>query len=311
MDIAFASNFITSVGDPTGQLKAIAEAGFRHVHWCHHWNSDFQYCRDEIIQIGKWLKEFGLTLTDIHGSAGSEKDWSSPEEYQRKAGVELVLNRILMLDALGGSGVVVMHIPWYRTVTTPEQRRVIDACYAAVQKSIEELLPYCEKYNVCIAVENTVCDTFETISGLLNQFPEKYVGLTYDSGHGNGHDRWTYDPPRPGDGLDQLEKWKHRLKAMHLHDNDSSSDAHRELFSGTIDWARLAKIIGTSSYFEPGRDGSVRPISLEVLMQNTPYYDKNLQHQPVEKIREFLADSYERAQKFALMVQAERIDQSN
>lgn len=307
MEVAFASNFMASTGDPVPQLKAIAEAGFTHVHWCHHWNTDFLYGKDEIAQISAWLKEFGLILTDIHGSEGKEKSWYSPVEYQRKAGVELVLNRIQMLDALGGSGVVVMHIPWYRTVTTREQRPPIDACYAAVCKSLDELMPYCEKYDVCIAVENTVCDTFETISGILEQYPEKYAGMTYDSGHGNVHDRWTYDPPRPGDGLDQLEKWKHRLKAMHLHDNDSTGDAHRELFSGTVDWARLANIIGSSSYFEPGRDGTVRPVSLEVLMNNTPFYDKELKEQPESKVREFLQDSYERSQRFALLVQAERI----
>ena len=306
IDLAFASNFMESSGSPVFQLKMIAEAGFTHVHWCHHWNTDFLYGKHELEQCRIWLKEMGLILTDIHGSEGKEKSWSSPVEYQRKAGVELVLNRLQMMDALGGSGVVVMHIPWYRTVTTQEQRPPIDACYDAVCRSLDELMPYCEKYNCPIAVENTVCDTFETIAGILSRYPEKLVGLTYDSGHGNGHDRWTYDPPRPGDGLDRLEKWKHRLKAMHLHDNDSFSDAHRELFAGNIDWARLAKIIGTSSYFEPGRDGTVRPISLEVLMPNTPFYDKTLKEQPEPKVREFLSDSFKRGQKFAEMVQTYR-----
>ena len=306
MDVAFASNFLESTGSPVFQLEKIAEAGFTHVHWCHHWNTDFLYGKYEIEQCRKWLKDIGLILTDIHGSEGKEKSWYSPVEYQRKAGVELVLNRLQMMDALGGSGVVVMHIPWYRTVTTPEQRPPIDACYDAVCRSLDELMPYCEKYNCPIAVENTVCDTFETIAGILSRYPEKLVGLTYDSGHGNGEDRWTYDPPRPGDGLDQLEKWKHRLKAMHLHDNDGTSDYHRELFAGNIDWQRLAKLIAESTYFEPGRDGSLRPISLEVLMPNTPFYDKTLKEQPEPKVREFLSDSFKRGQKFAEMVQTYR-----
>ena len=306
MDVAFATNFIASTGNPVFQLEKIAEAGFTHVHWCHHWNTDFLYGKYEIEQCRKWLKDIGLILTDIHGSEGKEKSWYSPVEYQRKAGVELVLNRLQMMDALGGSGVVVMHIPWYRTVTTPEQRPPIDACYDAVCRSLDELMPYCEKYNCPIAVENTVCDTFETIAGILSRYPEKLVGLTYDSGHGNGEDRWTYDPPRPGDGLDQLEKWKHRLKAMHLHDNDGTSDYHRELFAGNIDWQRLAKLIAESTYFEPGRDGSLRPISLEVLMPNTPFYDKTLKEQPEPKVREFLSDSFKRGQKFAEMVQTYR-----
>ena len=104
MDVAFATNFLESTGSPVFQLKMIAEAGFTHVHWCHHWNTDFLYGKYEIEQCSKWLKEFGLRLTDIHGSDGQEKSWYSPVEYQRKAGVELVLNRLQMMDAMGGSG---------------------------------------------------------------------------------------------------------------------------------------------------------------------------------------------------------------
>ena len=103
MDVAFATNFIASTGSPVFQLEKIAEAGFTHVHWCHHWNTDFLYGKHEIEQCRKWLKDIGLILTDIHGSEGQEKSWYSPVEYQRKAGVELVLNRIQMLDALGAA----------------------------------------------------------------------------------------------------------------------------------------------------------------------------------------------------------------
>ena len=308
MDIALDTNFVLSTGSPERYLKLLSEAGFTHLHWCHHWNTDFLYSKYEIAKCAEWLKTYGLKLLDIHGSEGKEKNWASLEEYERKAGVELVLNRVEMFAELQGSGSVVMHIPWYRTVTTEEQRKVITSHHEALKRSLDELMPVLEKNQVRIAVENTVCDTFETIADLLNTYPEEYLGFTYDSGHGNVGDRWTFDPPHPGEGLDHLEKWKHRLQAVHLHDNDGLSDSHRPPFTGTVDWERLAKIIAGSSYVKPGKDGSIRPMSYEVLIQQTSYWNPELkpEEQPENKLREFLAETYTRCEKFSRMVTADR-----
>ena len=78
-----------------------------------------------------------------------------------------------------------------------------------------------------------------------------YVGLCYDSGHGN----------LAGDGLDQLERFKDRLITVHLHDNDGTGDQHRLPFTGMVDWPRLARLMAQSSY----RKG----VTLEVGMRNT------------------------------------------
>ena len=77
-------------GNPSPYLRRIADAGFTHIHWCHHWNTDFVYSRPEIEQIGRWLDEYGLKLLDLHASVGPEKNWYSTNEWERQAGVELV-----------------------------------------------------------------------------------------------------------------------------------------------------------------------------------------------------------------------------
>ena len=308
MDIAINTDFVQGTGSPEFYLKLLSEAGFTHLHWCHQWNTDFLYSKHEIAQYAKWLKTYGLKLLDVHGTDGKEKCWYSPVEYERKAGVELVINRIRLFTELEGSGSVMMHIPWYRTVTTEEQRPPITERYEALKRSMDELMPVLEENKVRIAVENTVCDTFETISGLMEEYPAEYVGITYDSGHGNIGDRWTFDPPHPGEGLDNLDKWKHRLQALHLHDNDGQDDLHQPPFMGTVDWERLTKIIAESSYFEPGRDGSIRPASFELSIRQTPYWNPDLkpEEQPEEKVRAFLADAYTRCEKVSSMILANR-----
>jgi sugar phosphate isomerase/epimerase len=106
--LSITTDYFNDSGNPAPYLRRIAEAGFSHIHWCHHWRSDFLYSDAEIDQISKWLQEFGLQLNDLHGSEGMEKSWVSAQEYRRLAGVELVKNRIYMAAKLGGD-VVIMH----------------------------------------------------------------------------------------------------------------------------------------------------------------------------------------------------------
>jgi hypothetical protein len=76
---------VVDKGNPSPYLRRIADAGFTHIHWCHHWNTDFVYSRSETEQIGRWLDEFSLKLLDLHASVGPEKNWSSANEWERQA----------------------------------------------------------------------------------------------------------------------------------------------------------------------------------------------------------------------------------
>ena len=286
MDIAINTDFLGGTGSPEPRLKAIAEAGFTHLHWCHQWNTDFLYSRSELDQYSKWLRGFGLQLLDIHGSAGQEKCWFSTEEYRRQAGVELVLNRIIMLHELGGTGSLMMHAPALRNNMPEVDPKSVRAQYDSLKRSLDELLPVLEKYSVRIAIENLRNDTFELIAETMRDYPEKYLGITYDSGHGNIAE---------GKGLARLEPLKNRLQALHLHDNDGSGDQHQAPFYGTVDWKRLVKIIAGSSY-------KGRPLSFELSLRRSPFYERELElNQKPETVRAFLNDAYDRCEKVVKM----------
>ncbi len=285
MDIAINTDFLEGTRSPEARLKAISEAGFTHLHWCHQWNSDFFYSTSELKQYAKWFQDFGLQLLDIHGSAGQEKCWYSTVEYERQAGVELVINRIIMLHELGGTGSLMMHIPAFADREGFDRGAVLPR-FEAVKRSLDELIPVLEKYSVRIAVENGFSDTFETIGMLMKDYPGKYVGITYDSGHGNIAE---------GKGMDRLEPYKDRLQALHLNDNDSSGDQHQPPFFGTVDWERMVKLLAESSY-------KGRPLSFELAMRNTPFYEKELElNQKTENIRAFLADAHDRCERVVRM----------
>lgn len=229
--LSVTTDYEADTGCPAVHLERIAAAGFTHVHWCHHWNTDFLYSSAEIGAIAGWLSDLGLSVTDMHGSAGREKEWCSTVDYCRLSGVELVANRLAMAEALG-TDVVVMHLPDLHA--SPDA-----SAWAAVWRTLDALHPAAEAHGVRIAIENgSTVESFEAIGAVLDRCPPDYVGLCYDSGHGN----------MLGTGLEWLERFADRLIAVHLHDNDGSGDQHRIPFDGSVDWPRLAGIVAHSSY---------------------------------------------------------------
>ena len=289
MKLAINTDYCGGVGNPVPRLKAIAEAGFTHLHWCHHWNTDFFYTAPELRAIKQAIQDFGLTLLDIHGSDGQEKCWYSTDETVRQAGVLLVRNRMEMFAELGGIGSLMMHIPAWRSNWTAEQvaQNQVEARTEALYRSLEELFPYCEKYNCPIAVENHASDTFEAINRLMKKYDTKWLGITYDSGHGN---------IREGRGLELLEPVKDRLMALHLNDNDHSGDLHQPAFYGNVDWQKVAELIDASGYQR-------EMLSFELSMRYTPFMNQDLHivDQTLEAQKAFLKDAYERGCKVARM----------
>jgi len=264
--LSMTTDYRAGTGCPEPYLRRIAEAGYTHLHWCHQWDTDFLYAEPEVEQIAEWLGEFGLELLDLHGSAGKEKAWGSAREYERLAGVELVANRLGMCARLGGE-VIIMHLPggaW-------------DEFGPRVRRSLDELRPVAAEVGVRIALEHGGShQSFDDIECVLEAYGPEYVGLCYDSGHGNLF----------AEGLSRLDAIRDRLISVHLHDNDGLGDQHRLLFTGTVDWPRLARILARSSYD--------KPVSMELSMRNEPY----------ENETEFLTRGFETGAQFAEMIAA-------
>ncbi len=232
MMLSITADYVTSRGCPEPYLRRIAEAGFTHVHWAYHWHTDFLYSPWEIERIERWLREFGLQILDLHASTGVEKCFYSPREYEHRAGVELVKNRLEMAARLGAE-VVILHVP-----ALPAVEPARETLRRQVRKSLDALAPVARAGNVRIALENLFPDNFPHLRELFQAYGPDYIGLCYDSGHGL----------ITGNGLENLAQWKDRLISVHLHDNDGSSDQHNLLFSGGVDWPRLAELMAASAY---------------------------------------------------------------
>ena len=245
MCLSINTDIFSSQGNPFPILKQIAEKGFKSIQWIHHWNTDFFYNKSEIKEIKSRLNEYGLILNDLHATIGVEKRWFSETEYQRKAGVELVKNRIEMTVELGGD-VIVLH-----PFITPDPK-LYDIHFKQGNKSLNELKEFCLNTGVKIALENlTFMQTFTTIEKYFDNFKDDFLGFCWDTGHSN-----NLGP----EAIDYAEKFtSERLIALHINDNmGDGRDLHGIPFSGTADWEKITKIISKSSYSEK------KPLTFEV-----------------------------------------------
>ncbi len=283
---SITSDYVISEGNPEPYLRRIAEAGFTHIHWCHHWHTDFVYQEPEMAQIQAWFQEFGLQLNDVHGSDGVEKAWASSVEYQRRAGVELVKNRMELAHRLGAD-VVIMH------VFEPEEPEARPRFWEQIRRTLDDLAPFARERGVRLALENlprlrsdasdppTAQDVeynFGALSRLFQEYGPDYVGMCFDSGHAHiGQDQ-----------LDQVAALADRIIALHLHDNDGAGDQHRIPFTGTLDWERVTEIVARSPY--------AKPISQEVVIH----------HSGIQDERTFLRETLEAGKRLAEMVQEKR-----
>jgi sugar phosphate isomerase/epimerase len=247
MKLSVTTDYVTGLGDPLPYLERIAEAGFTHVHWCHEWNTDYLYSDQDISGIGSQLEKLGLELLDLHASVGIERSWVSSDQEARRAGIDLVRNRMAMARRLG-SDVIVMHPPFAADN---------ENCQAVRQRwlaSLEELQADSVRTGVRIALENGNQRGLQETEIAFDLHGSDYLGLCFDSGHANLH------------GAELLERHPDRLLVLHLHDNDGTADQHRIPFTGTVDWEKVIGLIAGSSYD--------KCISLEVSMSNSPIKDE-------------------------------------
>lgn len=237
-------------------LAKIAGAGFTHIHWCHEWDGDYIYSPYEMDQIREWMELYGLKAKALHATKGSardinlrephyRKDYTSDWEYNRRAGVDLIKNRVDLAAVLGASEIVLhLYVPCQAIRQRPAEK---ENFYACVCRSMDELMPYCLRKNIKICLENLFDMPgeymLEAWDRLFAKYPPEFLGLCYDTGHANmiWHDR----------SPEILDAYANRLFAVHLHDNNGRDDQHQIPGEGSISWEPVAKLLARSAYQGP------------------------------------------------------------
>lgn len=225
--------------DPVPALDRIAAAGFRHLIWCWHWNDNYLYTPEDITFIRRILKERQLHITNVHGTSGNGNDYDDQgcglylaDERRRTGGVALVINRLQYMDALGIRGALTIHVPCFHELQNEVLRKRVSIHRDMTCKSLDEILPYLMKYDIPLALENMPHDNYELLTSYMENYPAEYVGLTYDTGHGN-----------IAGNIGKFYRMKSRVRALHINDNHGESDQHQLPGDGTVDWDEVTRHI--------------------------------------------------------------------
>ena len=232
-------------------IDAIYNAGFRNV-FIEWYNKDWEISQEEQLE---YVKEKGLSVIFAHLGYQNINDLWIDEE----TGIVDRYKNDIRICHENGIPMVVMHLtskteaPMYGEVGL---------------KRIREICDYAQSLGVKVAFENTKIKGY--LDYVIDNIKNDNVGICFDSGHYHAHFN---------DELD-FNKFKNRIFAVHLHDNDQSDDLHLLPFDGTLNWNETIRKLKESNY-----EG---PVTLEI------HHHRDYVQMPVE---DFYKKGYEIALK--------------
>lgn len=235
------------------QMKYVAAAGFTHISLGSHLEHSKLFDNGRVNQIKNALAKNNLRIDTIHFLQSlSSNGWQD------------IMDKTMQIANELDCPVIVVHCTSFMA-----KEIQTEADTEGLKASISELELLCEKYKIKVALENLcIGKPTEILEQLLECTDSDYIGFCYDSSHDQ------IDGPRP---MVLLEKWKHRLMAVHISDRIKPFTDHVTIGEGFICFDEIIKILKTADF--------EFPLLLEMMKTYSQYKDTE----------EFLSKAYEGA----------------
>lgn len=223
-EIAVVVSNANKNGNVIDTIDAIKKAGFKNV-FIQWYNRDWNPTQEEQL---KYIKEQGLNVIFAHLDYHNIDDlWIETSDSNKliqdyKNDIKICKNNSINM--------VIMHLTYRDDVNKYNEIGL---------KKLQEIVDYAESLNVKVAFENTKIKGY--LEYVIENIKNKNVGFCFDSGH--YHVFFN-------DELD-FSKFKNRVFAVHLHDNDKSDDLHLIPFEGTLNWNNVIKNLKKCNYEGP------------------------------------------------------------
>lgn len=228
-EIAVVVSYANKNGNVIDTIDAIQNAVFKNV-FIQCYNKKWNPTQEEQL---KYIREKGLHVIFAHLSYQNTNDlWLDTED-----GNKLVIRYKNDIKTCKENNIpmVVMHLTGKSDA--PKYNEI------GLNK-LQEIADYAKTLDVKVAFENTVYRGY--LNYVIENIENDNVGICFDSGHCHVHFNDDFD----------FAKFKDRVFAVHLHDNDQSDDLHLIPFDGTIDWKNVIQELKSCNYN--------RPITLEL-----------------------------------------------
>ena len=199
---------------------------------------------DFLREVKQTADTLGLVCNQAHATFPPEKYGN--EEYNQATFARII--REIEAAAFVGAPIIVVH------AVKPLPKDVDPI--AENLRFYRSLIPYCEKYNIKIAVENLFeldelrdrrkpccIGTSDKLAAFVDLLDSDWFTVCLDVGHA------AINVEDPQDAIRTLGK---RISCVHIHDNDFVNDRHTLPYLGKADWDEVCKAfaeVGYEGYF--------------------------------------------------------------
>ena len=205
-------------------LRLIKKAGFSKVFLS--WNTNGWGETQE--NIYKLCKALNLKIVFAHlGYRGTHlisNIWKNTSDGDRL--VDYIIKDIKEL-AYHNIKIAVMH-------TSKSSEEPI-LCEIGIER-FKKIVKACEKYKVTLALENTKWSG--TLEYIFDNIQSEYLRVCYDCGHDHLHFKDSFN----------FDRFKGKIVATHIHDNDQRDDQHLLPFDGNINWNSIIEKLKDADY---------------------------------------------------------------
>lgn len=243
------------------KVKLIAESGF--THFISNADKRLNKQNGTLAWQVKEFAKYGILPSSLHFTYRNDRlhyFWEKGLKgfFQKKS----LMHDLKLAKKFGFSCVVVHLLGNYSKIG---------------EKRLRDVLKYCEKINIPIAIENV--QDVKIFTKVFENINHPYLKFCCDVGHQNVFD----------DKFDYLRKYKDKLIALHLHDNNGISDWHTLNKYGSVNWEKIA------SYLKEFPD---IVLDYELLMKYNP---ENLDAKTI------LAEAKKQADDLELLIEKDKV----
>jgi len=268
MELAISTCYDYSLGFEEN-LEHISRAGFKTVSLGGHLDHSHYHKPEARPGIQALVDRLGLRIDSIHAPFGPTTDLTPAEEVLRHSAIVEMKRAVEACKELDVK-ILILHLHSYRTDDVSSRMK-------RARESISELLDVSSKAGVKLAVENLPGDnSLIILKFVLDILDDPMIGLCFDNGHAALSDG----------AMELLDKYRGRLFALHLHDNDGRQDLHQLPFEGTCDLPNLAAQLNKVE--------SICPITVE----------SEVTHSEYKTPEAFLKRAFETATRFQEMLKS-------
>ncbi|MCL2098851.1 MAG: sugar phosphate isomerase/epimerase [Oscillospiraceae bacterium] len=191
--------------------------------------------------------EYNIICNQAHAPFPSFMQYPAEEHSGYNEIITPAIVRSMETAAILGAGIIVVHPVM---LDNPAEQKKMNVEF------YNNLLPYCKKYNIKIALENmwgwdeqnkkvtpAACSTGREFCEYLDALDKNWFTACLDLGHGE----------MQGSGAASTAELIYmlghdRLKALHIHDNNKINDTHTLPFTGKINWDEIMTALKNINY---------------------------------------------------------------